>query len=202
MPENTKRDEHAALSQVVEALKYLEHDGRLRILKAVAMFYEVPMERGSAIATRLANDKSMNTEHPGHLTSREPKFSGHADLSPKQFLEEKQPRTDVERVACLAFYLAHYRDTPHFKTVDISSLNTEAAQFKFSNAALAVNNAAYRGLLTSAGKGFKQISALGERFVAALPDRDNAKSVLAQIRIRRQRGKSRAGANRKSGADH
>src|SRR5712664_4147279 len=29
-------------------------------------------------------------------------------VGPKQFLTEKKPRTDVERVACLAYYLAHY----------------------------------------------------------------------------------------------
>jgi len=47
-------------------------------------------------------------------------------MSPKDFLLEKQPRTDVERIACLAYYLTHYRATPHFKTIDLSILNTEA----------------------------------------------------------------------------
>ncbi|MGC9261448.1 MAG: hypothetical protein ACP5I8_15390, partial [Phycisphaerae bacterium] len=121
-----------------------------------------------------------------------PIFSNHVDRSPKQFLEDKQPHSDADRVACLAYYLAHYRGIPHFKTVDISKLNTEAAQFKFSNAAVAVNNAALHGLLTSAGKGNKQISAVGERFVEALPDRESAKKVLQKIRIRRARGKARA----------
>ena len=47
--------------------------------------------------------------------------------SPKDFLFRKEPNTDVERVACLAYYLTHRRGTNHFKTIDISKLNTEAA---------------------------------------------------------------------------
>jgi c-di-GMP-binding flagellar brake protein YcgR len=97
----------------------------------------------------------------------------------------------VERVACLAYYLAHFRDTPHFQTIDISKLNTEAAQLKFANAANSVSNAVESGLLVPAGKGKKQISAVGERFVDALPDREDAKAVLSRMRKRRSRKKPR-----------
>jgi hypothetical protein len=55
-------------------------------------------------------------------------------------LAEKQPKTDIERIACLAYYLRHFRDAPFFKTKYLSSLNTEAAQQKFSNAAYAGGN--------------------------------------------------------------
>lgn len=191
-------DEHAALSKVLEALKDVDDNSRQRILRAVATFYEVEPARLDAFVFGAPADRArQRTErNSAELPSREPTFSGHPDLSPKQFIEEKQPRSDIERVACLAYYLAHFRDTPHFRTVDISKLNTEAAQFKFSNAALAVNNAAWRGLLTTAGKGTKQISALGERYVAALPDRESAKKVLAQLRVRRKRASSRAKRNR------
>jgi hypothetical protein len=112
-------------------------------------------------------------------------FTEDRSLSAKEFMLQKLPHTDVERVACLAYYLTHYQDTRHFKTVDISRLNTDAAQVKFSNAAFSVANATSRGYLTQAGKGFKQISALGEQFVAALPDRDAAKSVMNAFRRRR-----------------
>ena len=126
-----------------------------------------------------------------HIAANDRKlsFGDRATISPKNFLHEKQPKTGIERVACLAYYLAHYRDTPHFKTVDISKLNTEAAQLKFSNPTYTVVNAANTGLLTPAGKGAKQISAIGERFVDALPDRDDAKAVLASMRPRRRRKK-------------
>ena len=99
---------------------------------------------------------------------------------------QKQPLTDVERVASLAYYLTHYRDTPHFKTLDISTLNTEAAQPKFSNAAVAMDNATKMGYLVPATKGSKQLGAAGELFVQKLPDRDAAKAAMANLRPRRK----------------
>ncbi|HXM22491.1 MAG TPA: hypothetical protein VN948_14640 [Terriglobales bacterium] len=99
---------------------------------------------------------------------------------------EKQPRTDVEKVACLAYYLTHYRETPFFKTLDISKLNTEAAQTKFANPTVAVDNAGKQNYLVPASKGNKQLSALGEQFVQALPDRDKARAIMANARPRRK----------------
>ncbi len=106
---------------------------------------------------------------------------------------EKQPQTDVERVACLAYYLTHYRDTPHFKTLDLGKLNTEAAQPKFSNSTYASNNALKMGYLAPATKGQRQLSAAGEQFVTALPDRDAARSAMAKARPRRHARKKIAG---------
>jgi hypothetical protein len=129
-------------------------------------------------------------------------FSNDTSMTPKEFLIEKQPRTDVERIACLAFYLTRYRDTPHFKTLDISKLNTEAAQPKFSNAANATNNAVKRGYLVHSVKGQKQLSAGGELFVRALPDREAARSAMASLRPRRRHKRGSTGQDRQRGADH
>jgi hypothetical protein len=112
-------------------------------------------------------------------------------MSPKEFLLEKEPRTDVERIACLAYYLTHYRSTPHFKTVDLSMLNTESAQPKFANTAYSSNNAVKMGYLVPSIKGQRQLSAIGERFVRALPDREAAKAALDSLRRRPHGKKSR-----------
>ena len=112
-------------------------------------------------------------------------------MSAKDFLNEKSPKTDVERIACLAYYLTHYKSTPHFKTLDLSLLNTEAAQPKFANTAYSANNAIKMGYLAPALKGQRQLSAMGERFVRALPDRNAAKDVLVSVR---RRSKSRRNA--------
>jgi hypothetical protein len=119
--------------------------------------------------------------------------------TPKAFLTGKRPSTDVERIACLAYYLTHHRNTAHFKTKDISALNTEAAQPKLSNAAFAVKNATQQSkYLAPAGKGQKQITALGEAVVAALPDRDAVKAALtAHPKGRRKRG-AKKGSSKKS----
>ena len=90
-------------------------------------------------------------------------FSEDRSLSPKDFLHDKSPQT-----------------------LDISKLNTEAAQIKFSNAAWSVENAAKKGLLVPAPQGHKQISSFCERFVLALPNREAAKAVLANVRKKRK----------------
>jgi len=98
----------------------------------------------------------------------------------------------VERIACLGYYLAYYRDQIHFKTFDISKLNTEAAQTKLSNAAYAVNNATKLGYLAPAIKGMKQLSAAGEMYVEALPDRDAASAAFSHSRPKRASKRKKA----------
>jgi hypothetical protein len=112
-------------------------------------------------------------------------------MSPKDFLFQKQPRSNVERIAALAYYLTHYRDTPHFKTLDLSKLNTEAAQPKFANATATANDAVKQGYLVPTSRGQRQLSAAGERFVAALPDRDAARAALSLGPPRRKARKAK-----------
>lgn len=177
-----EREVHAAVNDVISRVLDFDDDTRRRIFRTAETFLfgvnPTPVLRpmGQEVG-----------ESPKGLSVRATSFAESEELSPKDFLFRKQPQTDVDRVACLAYFLTHYRDTPHFKTVDISLLNTEAAQVKFSNAAYAVVNATNAGLLVSAGKGAKQLSAQGERYVEALPDRAAAKEILASIRSRRGR---------------
>lgn len=168
-----------AVQRVIDGLISFDEDTRIRILRTAATFFGI--ESGPS---GRPNGRSGNTGHS--LDPGAPSFSNRQELPLKEFIFQKQPKTDIERVACLAYYLAHYRDTPHFKTVDISKLNTEAAHAKFSNTAYAVANAANAGLLAAAGKGSKQISALGERYVESLPDRSAARDVMSSMRRRRR----------------
>lgn len=123
-------------------------------------------------------------------------------MTAKDFLREKKPYTDLERLTCLAYFLTHARDTPHFKTEDITALNTEAAGAKFSNASATARNAVSQsGFLSHAGAGKKQLTPLGEDVVNALPDRDAMAQAIADAPIRRKRrGKSKPGRKPKSGA--
>lgn len=121
--------------------------------------------------------------------------SAASGMTPKQFLAAKKPTTDYERVACLGYYLTNARNTPHFKTADISKIATEAA-YKFSNPATSVHHASvtYK-FLAPAGGGKKQMTALGEAVVEAMPDREKVKVALTEHKPatkRRGRGKKRA----------
>lgn len=181
-----KNKDLEVFNEIVSALHKLDEDGRQRVLETVLTFLgKEEIAKGTTI--NVAGESTMPVVSGG--------FSENRSMSPKEFIYEKQPRTDVERVACLAYYLTHYRDIPHFKTLELSQLNTEAAQSKFSNAAYSMNNAVKMGYLVPASKGQKQLSAVGERFVQALPDRDAAREVMALSRPRR---KNRKPVNKKA----
>jgi hypothetical protein len=184
-------DDAEVLGRIISSMKTLDDEGRMRIYQTIGAFFE--LDGGTHGRSRPMDPPIADGKKTTGLPTTDSGFSADRAPKPKQFLNEKQPRTDVERVACLAFYLTHYRDTPEFTTLDISKLNTEAAQRKLSNATAAVNNASQYGYLVPAGKGMKQITAAGERYVQSLPDYDAAKDAMAAARPRwrsRKNGKN------------
>lgn len=172
-----------ALPEAIGIFRKLDEEGRARLFKTLSTLFDI--KNGAEPA------RGPVTVSYGEPTER---FSKEQSLSPKEFLLKKQPRSDVERVACLGYYLAHYRDQPNFKTFDISKLNTEAAQSKLSNAAVAVSNATQYGYLAPAARGTKQLSAAGEMYVEALPDREAAAAALAHSRPKRVSKRKKATA--------
>lgn len=171
-----------AFQQIISVLQPLEVNDQERVLQSVITFLKVNPTDDQNI--KKSKPESSPSDFSGIFTT-----SKHSDITPKEFLLEKQPESDVERVACLAYYLAWYRETQHFKTLDISKINAEAAQPKFSNAAYSVNNSVKQQYLISESKGQKQLSAMGEQFVIALPDRSAAKSAMVKARLRKKKKK-------------
>jgi len=172
------------LTTIISALKKLSKEEQQRTLQAVTLFLGLSLETSHRQPLQPAHrsvDRDLDDSRPAPGS-----FSEDRKLSAKEFLRDKKPAADIERVACLAYYLAHYRDAPHFKTIDVSTLNTEAAQPKFSNASAAVDNAVRAGLLVQAVRGAKQLSAAGEHYVQLLPDRDAAKESLKASNLRKR----------------
>jgi hypothetical protein len=153
-----------ALGAVLTALENLDADAQQFVVQTAAA-------RLGLSATAPAH-QSRNVAGASPLATSGNQHQLPGDISPKQFLDQKRPTTDVERVTCLGYYLTNYRDTPHFKTADITALNTEAAQKKLSNASDSMSNAQQTNYLTNAHKrGLKQVTSFGEKIVEALPDR-------------------------------
>jgi hypothetical protein len=166
------------------ALEQLTDDAKGRTLQWLIERYSHASARDLGKEATAALSRTVGV--PGTSAS-----SG-SGLTPKRFVQEKSPRTDVERIAVLAYYLANYRDIEHFKTADLTALNTEAAQRRLSNAADAASNATKSsGFLADAGKGMRQLTAKGEEAVEALPDREALKAVMARHASPRRRRSAR-----------
>jgi hypothetical protein len=183
VPMDSTQPDLDALTTILGALKRMSRDEQMRTLQAVSVFLGLNSE---SIRAQVGASVATHSAKLTHASQAGSSFSEDRGLSPKEFLRDKKPASDVERVACLAYYLTHHRDTPHFKTVDISALNTEGAQPKFSNASMAVDNATKAGLLVQAIKGSKQLSASGEHYVQLLPDRDAAREMIKSSNVRRR----------------
>lgn len=174
-------------NSIVTALKKLDIEAQKNILQAVTTILGI----SSTIPYANSNEGFLKVgiDTPSRQSVS---FLENRSMSPKEFLRDKSPVTDVDRITCLAYYLSHYRDMPHFKTIDLSTLNTEAAQPKLSNATVAVDHASRAGLLVQAGGGKKQISAGGELYVQALPNREAAKASMSAMRPKKRSKKTNA----------
>ena len=129
-----------AFQSIVSALNPLPNEARRRLFEAAATLLSI----AQSPRAQTIHSSGMTTVSSAMPRTAAP-FSADTGMSPKEFLLEKEPQTDVERIACLAYYLTHYRSMPHFKTADLSLLNTEAAQPKFANTAYSANNAVKLG---------------------------------------------------------
>jgi hypothetical protein len=177
-------DELQALGTVLAALENLDDKKRSFVIGAVAQRFGI--REGLGLRPPIPGPSGGGISSPGEQGVQE---------TPRAFLKEKRPVTDVQRIVCLAFYLTHGRGIPHFKTRDLTDLNTEAAGDKIGNATQAVKNATNQNhFISPAGKGRKQITPLGEDVVSALPDQEKVKATIAEAlagRRKRRSGKPR-----------
>lgn len=170
---NPFSQELEALRAVLEALEPLEAKSREFVFKTAAERLElaldtVPPEVGGRNATTPASNR---VREPGDQPTS------------KQFLREKKPTSDIQRVAVLAYYLTHYGEKETFNTQDIVQLNTDAGGTKIGNPHRAVDNATRQArILIPVAGGNKKITTHGEDLVDALPDQDAIKEVLREAR--------------------
>ncbi|MGI5458858.1 hypothetical protein ACQEWB_37920 [Streptomyces sp. CA-249302] len=183
-----------AMQAALTALEPLDDRGRARVLAWLSDALDVAaVPRGALRAEPVRAAMPISTGVTAVIAADE------EVPSPREFVSRKRPASNVERVACLAYYLDHYRSTPHFKTPDIVDLNTESAGPKLGNPSRDVDNADRgSGFLVTAGKGTKQLSVRGEALVDALPDREAAKAALSEHPYRprkREIGNKKSQAN-------
>ena len=103
-----KTAELTAFNAIVTALRLLPADAQDRVIKSALTILGITVETPSRATTSRGSSELSTIPKPGS-------FSEDRTLTAKQFMFEKRPVTDIERVACLAYYLTHYRSTPHFR---------------------------------------------------------------------------------------
>jgi hypothetical protein len=190
----TKHKEFAqeleSLEAVFDALVPLDDEKRLFVLSTVVARLGVKLDVGAAALSGRRDQGTAPQADQQRIDTQ---------MTPRLFLRNKHPTNDVQRIACLAYYLTHHRDTAHFKTGELTELNIQAAGDKIGNAAQAVANATKQNhFLSPAGKGRKQITPLGEDVVNALPDQQKVKVAIATETAGRRKRRARVGKKKKS----
>jgi hypothetical protein len=183
-----------AMQAALAALEPLDRRGRTRVLAWLSDALDVETAPRSTVRVEPVLPALRTSTGVTAVIAAEEEAP-----SPREFVSRKRPASNVERVACLAYYLDRYRSTPHFRTPDIVDLNTESAGPKFGNPSRDVDNADRgSGFLVTAGKGTKQLSVRGEALVEALPERDAVKAAMSEHPYRprkRDAGNKKAHAN-------
>ena len=187
--------ELTAMSQSLKALEGLESHVQERVIRWLCE--KLKLKTGSIAPTPAPSEHTITSAH--HNTppaaTNQPIYGALGTV--KEFLTNKNPRKDIERIACLGYYHSRKTGNARFKTIDLSKLNAEAQYPKLSSASVAARNATNSGLLATTGGGFKCLTPAGEAYVEALPDMEAAKTAFNTKRVKR-RHKSAQKAKRAS----
>jgi hypothetical protein len=166
-----------AMGVVLAALQPLDEADRNWVLQSVAskLRLTLPQEGGGA----------------GTGAGGQQRRQGAPDAA--SFLRDKKPATDQQRVAVLAYYLTHHKNTPAFKKADIEAMNTEArgGGFNFDDA-LGNASKSSTNYLSAIGGGKKQLTAFGDQIVEALPAQEAVREVERSEKAAKRRKKARA----------
>jgi hypothetical protein len=185
-----------SLKTILDALEPLDEAQRRFVLKTVTERLGIAMTPGFVPA-----NTGGGGPIGGSATPPAPATGGGGVLNgqtARQFLKTKLPKKDVLRIACLAYYLTHGMSQRHFKTEDLTKLNSDAGGTELSNPSMAVSNATKQNkYLAPVGKGQKQITTLGEDVVEALPDELALAAVLARHKKPRKKTAKRGSAKAK-----
>jgi len=184
-----KNDATSALVTVIGALESLEDADRQWVLQSAASRFSIAIQQGAGSGGGGGGGQLGAGGNTGGGTQTPIK-----QLDAKTFMKNKNPKSDTQRVACLAYYLNHAKDVQAFKAADIKSLNKDARGRDF-NVPRAIDNAARAtcGFLSPVGKGQKQLTAFGEDIVDALPSQEAVRELEATKKSGKRAGKGKSG---------
>lgn len=172
----SKADSTAALVAVVKALEPLTEHERSWVLQSAATRW------GNAAPISPISGQGTGAQLPptGSLLSASGDTqSALASQNVRSFVRLKQPANDVQRVACLVYFLTHTQNKLGFTSKEITQAHTDSGGSAI-NMTRALDNATRQTrYLSSRGRKEKQLTPLGEDAVNALPSQEAVRGLGA-----------------------
>jgi|SRR5438067_8966352 len=187
-----KNDSTGALVTVVAALEALNDADRNWVLQSAASKFTLTLQ--AAAGAGQAGAGIANTVTAAPLVGPATTADVQAAITRKDaraFIRLKKPTTDVQRVACLGYYLVQTTGQHGFTSKAISTAHTDSGGSSI-NMTRALDNATRQAkYLSNRGPREKQLTTLGEDVVDALPDQAAVKAIEAAAKAVRggKRGK-------------
>lgn len=183
-----KQDPTGALVAVVKALEPLADAEKHWVLQSAASRWSLNVQGQAAGSGGLLPGAAAGLgAAPGGAPADVQ--SAIAKKDARAFIRIKRPTTDVQRVACLGYFLVQTTGQPGFSSKDVGKAHTDSGGSSI-NMTRAIDNATRQAkYLSNRGPKEKQLTTLGEDVVVALPDQLVVKEAEAAAK---GRGKRRA----------
>jgi hypothetical protein len=160
-----KADPTTALVAVIKALESLKESDRQWVLQSAASKFNATIQQHAG-----AGNSGGTTTPAGGGSAPADVQSAITKKDARAFIRIKKPSTDVQRVACLGYYLSQTTGQHGFSSKDVAKAHTDSGGSAI-NMTRALDNATRASkYLSNRGKREKQLTTLGEDVVNALPD--------------------------------
>jgi|SRR5208282_476611 hypothetical protein len=190
-----KNDATGALVAVIAALEPLNDADRHWVLQSAASKFALTVE--TAAGGGPASTNTVTATPPVGTATAADVQAAITRKDARAFIRLKKPTTDVQRVACIGYYLVQTTGQPGFASKAISTAHTDSGGSKI-NMTRALDNATRKAkYLSSRGPREKQLTTLGEDVVDALPDQVAVKTIEAAAKGARGGKKGRKGKTAK-----
>jgi len=157
--------ELAAIRAITSSLEPFEADARLRILQYATQHLGI-----SAGAATPPNDSSSGNAESSNAGIQSPKISPPRVVDIRTFRNEKQPKTDMQMAAIVAYYLAELAPSESRKDTitpnDISEYFKQAGHPLPKRPRATLNNARAAGYFETGEEGGFKLNPVGHNLVA------------------------------------
>jgi hypothetical protein len=189
-----RADPTVALVSVVKALEPLKEPDRQWVLHAAASKWSLGPVVGSPAVLQQTENGGRSAASIGMPSADVQSALSKKDV--RAFIRAKKPATDVQRVACLVYFLTQTTGQPGASAKEIGQAHTDSGASKM-NMARAIDNATRRSKYLSVRDGRqKQLTTLGEDVVDVLPDQSKVKELESAGKARGAK-RARENARRK-----